>query len=579
MTRFRYHCKTYCKELILGPLFKLFEAILELFIPLLVAGIIDIGIANEDVPFVLRYGIFMIVFAFAGFIMGMICQYYAAKASQAFGADVRNLLLQHVLNLSEKDSAPIGTNSLITRLTNDINQVVAGINITIRLGTRIPFLAIGSIFMAFYIDRQIGFIFLIATPLIGLTLFFIMKKSLPYFQDIQKKQDTLSHLTKENLEGVRVIRSFSKQDAEIKHFTQAGFNLTQVIIFVGKISALLNPLTFVFANIAIVFILWIGGNHVFQGRLETGQIVALINYMNTSLLSLVILSQIMIIFTKAIASWKRIAEVLAIKPTILDGIPSRQKQSNNNPIISFEQVSFSYHKESESALKNLSFSLRPGQTIGIIGGTGSGKSTLGKLLLRFYDTTEGAIKINNIPIKNYALSTLTEKIGYIPQNATLFQKSVRENLLIGKEDASDDEIWRALDIAQGKSFVSEMKQGLDTHIHEGGKNLSGGQKQRLAIARAILKKPDILILDDANSALDYTTDAALRTALQENTKEITTIFISQRAKSIQHADSILVLDNGCLVGQGQHGELFKNCRIYRELCSSQHEAVLRTYEE
>ena len=571
MKTFLSHCKGYYKELTLGPLFKLLEAVLELFIPLLVSQIIDVGVANRDIHYVIRYGLLMLLFGASGFVMGITCQYYASKAAQGFGRSLRTVMFQHVLALSDKDTAGIGTNSLITRLTNDVNQVQTGVNMAIRLATRAPFLAIGSVIMAIAINWRIGMIFLISTPLIALALYFIMKKSIPFYRNIQRRQDNISGFAKENLEGVRVIRAFSRQDAEIEGFTRAGDDLADVTIFVGKISAVLNPLTYTIVNLTVIVILWMGADFAFHGNIESGQIIALVNYMNSTLLAMIVLANLIVLFTRAVASWGRINEVLQLTPSIWDGTfrsPAAAADAVENGIV-FENVSFAYHKESAPALDNINFVILPETTVGIIGGTGSGKSTLAKLIMRFYDTTSGTVIIDGTAVTNYALDELHDKIGFVPQTASLFNGTIRQNLLLGKPDATDEDMWQALELAQGREFVENMPHRLDTQIREGGKNLSGGQKQRLTIARAIIKKPKFLIFDDSSSALDYATDTALRHSLATQIHDTTVLIISQRAASIMNSDQILVLDEGLLVGIGTHNELLKTCEVYQEICISQ----------
>lgn len=559
--------KGHYKEIILGPLFKLFEAVLELLVPLVMANIIDIGIRNNDLPYILRGGIILLVLAVLGVVAAMVCQYYAAVAGGHFGRNLRNQLYRHVMTLSNAETEPFGAGGLTTRLTNDANQIQQGVNMAIRLGSRVPFLAVGSIVMAMVMNFKIGLIFLLSTPLVALVLYFIMKRTLPRYGEIQHGQDTLSRLAGENLDGVRVIRAFSRQKAEKATFDDAAESLSRITMRVGRISAVLNPLTTVIVNLAIMAIVWLGARFAFSGQAAPGEIIALVNYMNQTLLALIVAANVIVLFTRAIASTKRVAAVLDTQPAITDG-PGAQPVPAA-AAIAFENACFAYHEGAEDALEDVSFAVRPGQTVGVIGGTGSGKSTLVNLLVRYYDVRSGSVRIAGNDVRDYTLHELRSQLGLVPQGASLFSGSVRRNLAIGKQDATDDEMWRALRIAQGEEFVRAMPGGLDAVIEEGGKNLSGGQKQRLTIARALVRRPRVLILDDASSALDYATDAALRTALRRETGGMTTVMVSQRAASIQHADLILVLDDGRLVGSGTHAELVESNTVYREICISQ----------
>lgn len=562
------YLKNYKKEVVIGPIFKLLEAIFELMVPLVMAKIIDIGVKNSDYNYVIKAGIALLVLGFLGLFCALVCQYSAAKASQGFGTDLRNDLFSHINSLSHSEIDMIGTSSLITRLTNDVNQLQLAVAMFIRLAFRAPFIIIGSAVMAMTLDLKLSIVFLFAIPLISLTLFWVMSKSIPFYSNIQKKLDKISLITEENLEGARVIRAFSKEENEKKRFIDASDDYTIASINVSKISALLNPLTSIIMNFAIVAILWYGGYRVNIGALTQGQIIAFVNYMTQISLTLVVFANLVVIFTKAFASGERVYEILEINSSITD------KNTKISPVsnalkVEFKNVSFSYKGSNKNSLSNANIKVNTGETIGIIGGTGSGKSTLINLIPRFYEATEGEVLIDGVNVKDYNLNSLRDKIGIVPQKAALFSGTLRENMTLGNKNASDEEIKKAFDIAQASEFVSSLSKGLDTVILQGGKNLSGGQKQRLTIARALVKNPEILILDDSASALDFATDAKLRKAIKEETKNMTVFIISQRATSIKNADKIIVLDNGNIVGIGSHSELLKNCTVYKEICLSQ----------
>ena len=556
------YIKPYRIQAIIGFLFKMTEAFFELIVPMVVADIIDNGIAKNESNYILKMGFVLFLLAIIGYCCALICQYFASKTSQGFGTYLRNDMFKAMNAYDYENIDDIGTPSLITRITNDVNQLQLAVAMAIRLVSRSPFLIIGSLIMAFQINVQMALIFLLSAPLLALCIFLVMSKSLPLYIRIQKQLDRVSLICRENLSGIRVIRAFSKQFQEKNRFEEATQKQKDMQIKVGKISALLNPLTSVIVNIAIIFILYIGGIRVNAGSLTQGEIIALINYMNQILLSMFVFANVIVIFNKASASYKRIQEVLAIHPHIHDGSGNTNFQKEN--LISFDHVTFAY--QGAQALKDLNFKILKGETIGIIGGTGSGKSTLVHLIPRFYDVTQGQILIKGNPIQDYPLKGLREMIGIVPQQAVLFTGTIRENIQWGKKDASDSEIKEALRIAQA-TFVDELDEGLDSMIHQGGKNLSGGQRQRLTIARALVKKPEILILDDSASALDFATDAALRKALK--TLDSTTIIVSQRVSSLMHADKILVLSHGELVGMGNHQELLETCSLYQEIAKSQ----------
>ena len=562
------YLKNYKKQVIIGPIFKLLEAIFELMVPLVMAKIIDIGVKNSDYNYVIKAGIALLVLGFLGLFCALVCQYSAAKASQGFGTDLRNNLFSHINSLSHSEIDMIGTSSLITRLTNDVNQLQLAVAMFIRLAFRAPFIIIGSAVMAMTLDLKLSIVFLFAIPLISLTLFWVMSKSIPFYSNIQKKLDKISLITEENLEGARVIRAFSKEENEKKRFFDASDDFTIASINVSKISALLNPLTSIIMNFAIVAILWYGGYRVNIGALTQGQIIAFVNYMTQISLTLVVFANLVVIFTKAFASGERVQEILEINSSITDE-NAKIFPVSNAPKVEFKNVSFSYKGSNKNSLSNANIKVNTGETIGIIGGTGSGKSTLINLIPRFYDVTEGEVLIDGVNVKDYNLNSLRDKIGIVPQKAALFSGSLRENMTLGNKNASDKEIEKAFDIAQASEFVNSLSEGLDTVILQGGKNLSGGQKQRLTIARALVKNPEILILDDSASALDFATDAKLRKAIKEETKNMTVFIISQRATSIKNADKIIVLDNGNIVGISSHNELLKNCKVYKEICLSQ----------
>ena len=562
------YLKNYKKQVIIGPIFKLLEAIFELMVPLVMAKIIDIGVKNGDYGYVVKSGFTLLILGFLGLFCALVCQYSAAKASQGFGTDLRNDLFSHINSLSHSEIDMVGTSSLITRLTNDVNQLQLAVAMFIRLAFRAPFIIIGSAVMAMTLDLKLSIVFLFAIPLISLTLFWVMSKSIPFYSNIQKKLDKISLITEENLEGARVIRAFSKEENEKKRFFDASDDFTIASINVSKISALLNPLTSIIMNFAIVAILWYGGYRVNIGALTQGQIIAFVNYMTQISLTLVVFANLVVIFTKAFASGERVQEILEIHSSITDK-NAKTSPVSNAPKVEFKNVSFSYKGSNKNSLSNANIKVNTGETIGIIGGTGSGKSTLINLIPRFYDVTEGEVLVDGVNVKDYNLNSLRDKIGIVPQKAALFSGSLRENMTLGNKNASDEEIKKAFDIAQASEFVSSLSEGLDTVILQGGKNLSGGQKQRLTIARALVKNPEILILDDSASALDFATDAKLRKAIKEGTKNMTVFIISQRATSIKNADKIIVLDNGNIVGIGSHNELLKNCKVYKEICLSQ----------
>ena len=568
MFRLRRFLKHYKLQLTVGPVCKLIEAIFELFIPLITADIIDTGVKNNDVGYVLRQGGFMIFLGALGLGFALVCQKSASIASQGFGTEVRNAMFRHINTFSHAELDKIGTPSLITRMTNDINQLQLAVAMLIRLVIRAPFLVIGAVIMAMSIDMKMSLIFLASSPLIALVLFLIMYKSVPFFRKIQKKLDTVSLISRETLSGNRVIRAFSKQDSEQARLEEQNNELQQTAVAVGRISALLNPLTYVIAQGTIIAIVWFGAKFVYNGDLTQGEIIALVNYMTQILLAMIVVSNLVVIFTKASASAARVNEVFDTVPSVREINSDEIRTDEKAPAVEFENVSFGYANNAY-ALKNISFTLEKGETIGIIGGTGSGKSTLVNLVPRFYDTSEGNVFVDGANVKDYSFRQLRGKMGIVPQNAVLFAGTIKSNMLWGNKNASLDDIDKALKIAQAYGFVYENTDGLERTVTAGGKNLSGGQKQRLTIARALVSKPEILILDDSASALDFATDAALRKSLKEETQNMTVIMVSQRVGTVRYADKIIVLDKGELVGIGKHNDLFEKCSVYKEICLSQ----------
>lgn len=561
--------KDYKFPLIAGPAFKLTEAILELLVPLVMAQIIDVGIKHNDLPYVLKMGGLMVLLGLFGLGCALVCQYNAAKASQGYGTVLRRELFEKIHTLSKAQLDRIGAGSLITRLTNDTNQLQLSVAMLIRLVVRAPFLVIGAAIMAMTIDVQLSVIFLLAIPLIVLVLYLVMSRSIPLYKRVQEGLDRISRMTQEGLSGIRVIRAFSKQKTETERFEEATETMSRAAIRVAKLSALLNPLTYLIMNGAILAIIWFGGKQVQVGRLEQGQIIALVQYMTQILLALVVVANLVIIFTKAAASARRVNEVFDLKPDLSDEGNQPVAAVRDAPMVELRNVQFSYHNNGEYDLDALSLRLPKGQTLGMIGGTGAGKTTLVQLLLRYYDPQNGQVLLNGVDVRAYPFTQLRGKIGLVPQKAVLFAQTLRENMQWGKEGATDEEIWQALRTAQAEEFVRNLPNGLDYMISQNGSNLSGGQRQRLTIARALVGKPDLLILDDSASALDFATDAALRRALRQDTDGMTVIIISQRTSSIRHADQILVLDDGRMAGLGTHEALLQSNALYREIHRTQ----------
>ena len=562
--------KNYKVNVILGPIFKLTEAIFELIVPLVMAQIIDVGINEKaDSSYIWQMGVILVILGVCGLGFALICQYMASVASQGFGTELRRELFSHINSLSHKEVDEFGTPSLITRLTSDINQLQVAVAMLIRLVVRAPFLVIGSTVMAFTIDFKAALIFVAVIPLVAVVMWLVTTKTVPFFKSIQKKLDKTSLITRENLEGARAVRAFSKQEYEQERFRENAEDIEKAAVRAGKISALLSPVNSIILNLAIVAIIGFGGYAVNIGDLTQGQVIALVNYMNQILLALVVVANLVVIFTKSAACAARVNEVLETEPSIKDGTKDGSEADGTQPAVKFDNVSFSYHDNSEYALKDISFTAEKGQTIGIIGGTGSGKSTLINLIPRFYDATEGTVSVNGIDVREYQLNKLRSGIAVVPQKAVLFSGTIRENMKWGGDDITDEQIWRALKISQAYEFVEKLENGLDYEILQCGKNLSGGQKQRLTIARAIAANPRILILDDSASALDYATDSKLRTAIKENCSDMTVFIISQRANTVKSADKIIVIDDGKVEGIGTHRELVQNCADYCQICLTQ----------
>ena len=563
------YAKDYRKQIILGPFFKFLEAVFELILPLFMARLVDEGIARHDQGKVIEMTVAMLGLSIVGLLCDLICQYYASIASQGFGTVLRNRLMEKINSFSHKELNRFGTDTLITRMTNDINQMQGALAMLIRLVVRAPFLSIGSVIMAFYIDWQMGLIFLILLPLFCFILFLIIHYSVPLYRKIQQKLDQLNQLVTQNLSGVRVIRAFARTNTETAHFNEETEEISRLNQRVANISALLSPSTTLIMNVGVVALLYFGGFKVNVGHLEQGQVLALINYMNQMLLALIVVSNLVVLFTRAAASANRINEVFATDTTLEDD-GAVQNANEQAPLIDFEHVDFRYTEKSGLALQDVSFTLQENKILGITGATGSGKSTLISLIPRFYDASKGAVSFAGSNVKDWSLDHLRSEIAIVPQTAVLFSGTIRENLQWGKQDATDEDCWEALAIAQASEFVETLPKGLDTMILENGKNFSGGQRQRLTIARALIRKPKLLILDDSLSALDYQTDLDLRQALKREL-DCGVIIISQRLRSIQDAETILLMDNGKIAAQGSHEELLQESELYQELVKSQAE--------
>lgn len=564
------YAKNYRKQMILGPVFKFLEAVFELILPLLMAVLVDEGIQKNNWSTVLSMTFWMVVMSVVGLACAMICQYFASFASQGFGTELRNQLMKKINQLSHQELNRFGTDTLITRTTNDINQMQLALAMLIRLVVRAPFLSVGAVIMSFYIDWQIGLIFLLVLPLFCIVLFFIIGKSVPLYRSVQNQLDHVNELVSQNLSGVRVIRAFARRKTEIRRFDDSTDELSKVYLRVTNLSALLTPATTLIMNVGVIAIFYIGGFKVNVGNLQQGQILALVNYMNQMLLALIVVSNLVIIFTRAAASAGRINEVLDVEPVITQtsGVTTSDEAVGG---IEFENVDFRFAPEFGLALEDINFSIPSNATIGITGATGSGKTALTQLIPRFYDVDHGHVKVEGIDVREWELNTLRKKVAMVPQTAVLFTGTIRENLRWGKKDATDEECWEALEIAQSRDFVEALPEGLDTPIFEGGKNFSGGQKQRLTIARALIAKPSILILDDSLSALDYQTDLNLRKSLKRLSG--TVIIISQRIRSIQDSQQIFVMASGKLAAKGTHAELLASSKEYQEIVASQEEGI------
>lgn len=567
MLKLARYLKKYLKEVIIGPLFKLTEAVFELIVPLVMAKIIDVGIKNADKPYILKMGGVMVLLGVVGLCCALVCQYLASKASQGIGTDLRNDVFAKISSLSYSKLDKFGSASLVNRIISDVNQLQLAVAMLIRLVVRVPFLIIGATVMAFSINAKLAVIFVVIIPLVALSLYLVMSRSVPYYKRIQKNLDGISGIVRENLNGVRVIRAFSGQEREMERFGKAANTLMRENIRVGRISAVLNPVCYVILNFAIIAILYFGGQRVYDGSVSQGDIIALVNYMTQISLALVVFANLVVIFTKAGASAARVNEILDETPDIADGEGASEVEGA--PAIEFKNVYFDYGNNGEYELSDLSFSVAKGETIGIIGSTGSGKSTLINLIPRFYDAAMGDVLVDGANVKDYKLEELRKKIGVVPQKSSLFSGTVAENLTIGNENASEDVLKKAVRIAQAEDIIERMPKGFDTFIAEGGRNLSGGQRQRLTIARALVCEPQILILDDSSSALDYVTDLNLRKAIKEETDNMTVLIVSQRAAAIKSADRIIVLDEGRIAAIGKHEELLKTSDVYIEICKSQ----------
>lgn len=588
MKKLLIYLKDYKKESILAPLFKMLEASFELFVPLVMAAIVDVGIAGNDKGYILKMCLVMIVLGVIGLICSITAQFYAAKAAVGFATKLRRSLFAHIQKLSFSSMDEIGTSTMITRMTSDVNQVQSGVNLVLRLFLRSPFIVIGAMVMAFTIDRKAAMIFVVTIPLLSIVVFGIMLISIPLYRKVQGKLDRVLGLTRENLSGVRVIRAFHREEEEQETFVRENAALTRTQMFVGRISALMNPVTFVIVNGAVIVLIYTGALQVEAGILTQGAVLALVNYMSQILVELIKLANLIITVTKAVACAGRIGSVLEMKtgmPSVCAEESGKETQQTepaaqqtetaakhtvgDPPIAEFRKACLSYQGSSEEALSDISFTVKRGETIGIIGGTGSGKTSLVNLLPRFYDVTKGSVLVEGRDVRDYEPDVLRRKIGMVMQKSILFSGTVRENLLWGNENATKEQLWEALRISQAQEFVEQKEGGLDAVVAQAGKNLSGGQKQRLNIARALVRKPDILILDDSASALDYATDARLRQAIRRMPESPAVFIVSQRAASIMHADKIIVLDDGKIAGMGEHEHLLKDCEVYQEIYYSQ----------
>lgn len=547
------------------------EAIFELIVPLVVAQIIDIGIKNQDTGYIFERCGILILLAVIGLVCATCAQFFAAKAAVGFATQLRSALFAHIQKLSFADLDEIGTSTLITRMTSDVNQLQSGVNMVLRLFMRSPFVVFGAMIMAFTVNVKAAIIFVVAIPLLSVVVFGVMLITMPLYKKVQASLDRVLGKTRENLSGARVIRAFNKEEQEIQEFNISNEILTDLQLLVGRISALMNPVTLIIVNVATLIIVWIGAGQVFEGIITQGEVVALVNYMSQILVELVKLANLIILITKAVACGNRVADVLEKEPSIQETVADIKaaEYMEAEAMVEFDNVSFTYGESQEEALSDISFQAKKGQTIGIIGGTGAGKTTLVNLIPRFYEISKGTIRVAGAEVKDYPLAQLREKVGVVPQKAVLFHGTIAENLRWGNENASEEELWKAIELAQATDVVCGKEDGLNHMVEQGGRNLSGGQRQRLTIARALVKNPDILILDDSASALDFATDAKLRAALATISEERTIFIVSQRTSAIAHADQIIVLEDGVAVGMGTHAELLEKCEVYREIYDSQ----------
>ena len=570
MRKLLVYLKDYKKESALAPLFKMLEAAFELFVPLVVAAIIDKGITTGDSGYVLRMGLILISLGIVGLVCSITAQYFAAKAAVGFSTKLKHALFGHIQSLSFTEIDTLGTSTMITRMTSDTNQVQNGVNMVLRLFLRSPFIVFGAMIMAFTIDVKAAMIFVVTIPLLSIVVFGIMILTMPMYRKVQANLDRVLGSTRENLTGARVIRAFNKEQEETEHFEKENAALADMQLFVGKISALTNPVTYIIINAATIILLYTGAVRVDEGSITQGEVVALVNYMSQILIELVKLANLIITITKALACANRIESVFEMQSSMeWKEAPESNGKAEGGLSVEFEHVSLTYAGAGAESLTDIDFRAKRGQTIGIIGGTGSGKSSLVNMIPRFYDATKGEVRVDGRNVKDYSMEELREKIGVVLQKAVLFQGTIRENLLWGKGDATEEELWQAVETAQAREFVEQKEGKLDAPVAQEGRNLSGGQRQRLTIARALVGHPDILILDDSASALDYATDAALRKAIKELEGEMTVFIVSQRASSIRYADQIIVLDDGCMVGIGTHEELLQSCEVYQEIYYSQ----------
>lgn len=576
MKKLFVYLRNYKRECVLAPLFKMLEASFELIVPLVVSAIIDVGIADGDGGYIARMCLLMVALGLLGLASSVTAQYFAAKAAAGFGTKVRHALFSHIQSFSFSEIDKAGTSTLITRMTSDINQVQSGVNMVLRLFLRSPFIVLGAMVMAFTIDVKAALVFVVTIPLLSLVVFGVMAVSIPLYRKVQERLDKVLGITRENLTGARVIRAFHKEEEEKSRFEQGLENLTFMQNHVGKISAFLNPVTYVIINAATIVLLYTGAVQVDLGNLTQGEVVALVNYMSQILVELIKLANLIITITKAVACGKRVSAILEMEstmPVFTGSNVSREEgyqSSEKDIMVQFSQVGLTYQGAGAESLSDIDFSVKKGETVGVIGGTGSGKTSLVHLIPRFYDATRGEVLVDGKNVRDYSLEELRRKVGIVMQKAVLFQGTIRENLCWGKADAADEELYQALQTAQAEEVVEGKEGGLDAFVEQGGKNFSGGQKQRLTIARALVRKPEILILDDSASALDYATDARLRKAIRQMKEQPTVFIVSQRTSSIQHADKIIVLDDGMIAGMGTHEQLLDNCGVYREIYESQY---------